>query len=215
MLDIRICDIDAQRQLADLDLRLRRLPLWRQRNIRSLRNAIDRLQSIAAFELLQEMLIENYGTQIDSEFSYNEYGKPSLTDNPEIHFSMSHCPKAAMVIIADTPVGCDVEMIPDAVPREIVDYCFSENEQGALTESAQPEIEFTKIWTRKEAIFKLDNTLEIENIDTTAFASLDSELISNSNDAAKDSTYYLRSINRGSHIATTASTIRKIEKAML
>jgi len=42
---------------------------------------------------------------------YGDYGKPYLMDWPEIHFSISHCKKGCGVMVADHPVGMDLEVI--------------------------------------------------------------------------------------------------------
>lgn len=77
-----------------------------------------------------------------------------------------------MVAVADTPVGCDIEQIRrpyDSDDAMIADYCYSEKERRMILSAPDPAVEFTRIWTAKEALFKLDNSLEIECIDTTLF----------------------------------------------
>ena len=75
-----------------------------------------------------------------------------------------------MAVVSDRPVGCDVEEIrsnDNADNAMIADYCFAEKERRMILSAPDPAVEFTRIWTVKEAVFKLDNSLEIEHIDTT------------------------------------------------
>lgn len=77
-----------------------------------------------------------------------------------------------MAVVSDRPVGCDVEEIrsSDNVDNAMIaDYCFAEKERRMILSAPDPAVEFTRIWTAKEALFKLDNSLEIECIDTTSF----------------------------------------------
>ena len=77
---------------------------------------------------------------------------------------------AVMAIVSDSsPVGCDVETIPLSHPAEVEELYYSRGERRLIESSADPSLEFTRIWTVKEAHFKLDNSLDIESLDTTAF----------------------------------------------
>ena len=90
-----------------------------------------------------------------------------------IHISLSHCDRAVMAAVADCPVGCDVEAITTdtaAAMSQTIDYCFSPRERRAILQASDPEVEFIKIWTVKEAVFKLDNDIDIETLDTTALS---------------------------------------------
>ena len=66
---------------------------------------------------------------------------------------MSHCRKAVACVVADAPVGIDVEETTrynDGVAR----YTLSDEEYERVMNSAEPAIEFTKLWTMKEALLK-------------------------------------------------------------
>ena len=67
-------------------------------------------------------------------------GKPFLPDRPDIHFSISHSDEVVMCVVADHPVGCDVERI---VP---------------IDDGLRKAIGSIAAWTLKEARFKCGAT---------------------------------------------------------
>ncbi len=100
-------------------------------------------------------------------FLYNEYGAPRLEHGP--CFSISHCKNAIAVAISETPIGIDIEHIRIARP-ELVERTMNEAEQQQIWESDQPNIAFTRLWTRKEAVLKLQGTGIIGDIKNTLVA---------------------------------------------
>lgn len=172
MIEYRIRAIDPERDLPTLNERILRLPDWRRRNTLSYIHPIDRLQSTIAYELLTRLL---HGCQdtAHGEFriEYDFRGKPSIHGRPDLFISLGHCRKGVIAAIADSPIGCDIEEIHRPYEENgavIADHCFNENERRKIMYAEDPALEFTRLWTIKEAAFKLDNTLDIENIDTTS-----------------------------------------------
>lgn len=170
MIEYIIHEINPAKDLPTLEERVSRLPEWRRRNTLSYINPIDRLQSAIAYELLARLLkkccnVQPYGFRIE----YDSYGKPSIHGYNNLNISLSHCCKGVMAIVSDQPVGCDIEEIKRPYSRnsaEIAEYCFNEAERNRIMSAPDSAVEFTKIWTIKEALFKLDNSLDIENTDT-------------------------------------------------
>lgn len=156
--------------IATLNDRTLRLPGWRRRKVLSFLQPLDRLQSVMAYEMLAVLLADVYGIDLaDHEIIYDTLGKPTLSGIEDIYISLSHCRDAVLAAVSDTPVGCDVESIPEAGGyQEIIDYCFFPEEKCRVQESDHPALTFTEIWTLKEALFKLDNSLVIETIDTSS-----------------------------------------------
>lgn len=122
------------------------------------RRELDQRLSLAVFLLLQQALSEEYGLMEVPEFAFGPNGKPYLKEHPEIHFNLSHCPRAAMCVVADHPVGCDIEAVPDELDMELCRYCFNEEEVASILASDSPTIAFTTLWTQKEALLKLTGT---------------------------------------------------------
>ncbi|MCH5318796.1 MAG: 4'-phosphopantetheinyl transferase superfamily protein [Paramuribaculum sp.] len=115
----------------------------------------DRIGSVMAYRALQEGLKKEYDIDGAPEFGYEESGKPFLQDRRDIYFNLSHCDKAAGCVISDRAAGIDIEEIKP-LDDEVMDYALSEDEKRRVIESDDPEVEFAKIWTRKESMVKLD-----------------------------------------------------------
>lgn len=81
-------------------------------------------------------------------------GKPWFPELPDVHFSISHCDSAVMVALSSSPVGCDIEDVQSDCPAELLELTCTPAERQAIESSPDPPLEFTKIWTRKEAGIK-------------------------------------------------------------
>ena len=102
-------------------------------------------------------------------FLYNEYGAPRLEYGP--YFSISHCKHAIAVAISEKPIGIDIEHIRAAKP-ELVERTMNEQEQNEIWAAASPDIAFTRLWTQKEAVLKMQGTgiLSIDGMKNTLVA---------------------------------------------
>ena len=84
----------------------------------------------------------------------NDYGKPYLR-NGACFFNLSHSHQKAMVIFAQSEVGCDLERIAES-DDAIVAAHFSPNEKALYTNAPQDkraEI-FYRIWVIRESFLK-------------------------------------------------------------
>lgn len=134
---------------------LEALPVWRRKEADAFRFPIDQLQNAKAYLLLCQGLREQYGILAQPDFGYGENGKPYLVDYPHIHFNLSHCPKGVICAIDENPVGCDVEAIPNSLDIDLLETCFSITEQNRILQANNPQVEFARLWTSKEALLKL------------------------------------------------------------
>ena len=102
-------------------------------------------------------------------FLYNDYGAPRLEQGP--CFSISHCKHAIAVAISEKPIGIDIEHIRAAKP-ELVERTMNEQEQNEIWTAASPDIAFTRLWTQKEAVLKMQGTgiLSIDGMKNTLVA---------------------------------------------
>ena len=129
-----------------------------------------------AYLLLCQGLQKEYGISERPLFEYGQHGKPMLVGRPDIHFSISHCSQAVVCVLSNKPVGADVERIgryKDSLAR----YTMNERELQLIGQAERPEVEFTRLWTMKEAVLKrsgrgLTNDLKhvldgVDNIVTT------------------------------------------------
>ena len=88
-------------------------------------------------------------------FLYNEHGAPYLEDGP--YFSISHCKQGIAVVVSDQPVGIDIEgmrKVDDGLVRKTMNV----EEQAQIAAAANPEQEFIRLWTQKEANVKMQGT---------------------------------------------------------
>ena len=88
-------------------------------------------------------------------FLYNEHGAPYLEDGP--YFSISHCKQGIAVVVSDQPVGIDIEGMRK-VDDGLVRKTMNTQEQAQIADAANPEQEFIRLWTRKEAYVKMQGT---------------------------------------------------------
>ena len=88
-------------------------------------------------------------------FLYNEYGAPYLENGP--YFSISHCKRGIAVAVSETPIGIDIEAIRP-FNEGLMRKTMNSEEQTHILSSLNPEIEFIRLWTRKEAYVKMQGT---------------------------------------------------------
>ena len=112
-----------------------------------------RRQAVAAYLLLRKALREMYGIHDAPVFEYDANGKPSILGHPEIFFNLSHCRKAVACVVADSPVGIDVEetcRFSDSIARHTLD----DEEYASAVKADNPSQAFIRLWTMKEALLK-------------------------------------------------------------
>ena len=148
-----ISTFDIKGEPVNLEEILTLLPYWRRQKALSYRLPIDRFLCAKSFLMLEQMLLTNFGLNKCPEFSYGENGKPYLKEYPEIFFNISHCRKGIACAVCDCPVGIDIEEIQQG--GEIRDLVLNREENAVVEMSETPEVEFTRIWTRKESFLKL------------------------------------------------------------
>ena len=85
----------------------------------------------------------------DIDFRYNEHGKPYWENGP--YFSISHCKQGIAVAIDDQPIGIDIEGTRHA-DADLIARTMNEPERLRIKELGIRE--FTRLWTRKEAVVK-------------------------------------------------------------
>lgn len=145
--------IDDTYQEIDLNAVLPQLSEQRREQVLRFKHEGSKKQCAAAYLLLKRALKEVYGIDENPVFEYDEGGKPTLKGHSESHFNLSHCAKAVACVVADRPVGIDVEetcRYKDSLAR----YAMNDEEYNQITRSDNPALTFTKLWTMKEALLK-------------------------------------------------------------
>lgn len=130
------------------------LPEWRREVALRYKHLAGRRESATAYLLLLETLQQLYGINEAPHFVIGPHGKPSLLEFPHIHFNTSHCHKAVICAVGDAPVGVDIEG-RRSIRDSLVDYTMNTAEKERIARAEDPEMEFLKLWTAKEAVVKL------------------------------------------------------------
>ena len=142
-------------QLINIHQALKKVSKQRAEYALKYRQLHDQKLSLAVFLLLKDALRKEYGIWDVPDFGFGYHGKPLLKGYPNIHFNLSHCHEAAICVIDNKPVGCDIESVPDELDMDICNYCFNKKEIEEILADENPTRAFTKFWTMKEAFLKL------------------------------------------------------------
>lgn len=140
-------------ELLDVERALPLLSEQRRQQALAFRHDLGRRTCVAAYLLLCEGLRRECGMEEPPVFSYGEHGKPFIVGHPDICFNMSHCREAAICVIDDKPVGVDIESMR-GYQESLVRYTMSDEEVRQIAAAPQPELEFVRLWTMKEAVQK-------------------------------------------------------------
>ncbi|MBQ3998513.1 MAG: 4'-phosphopantetheinyl transferase superfamily protein [Paludibacteraceae bacterium] len=88
-------------------------------------------------------------------WQYNEHGKPYLENGP--YFSISHCKEGIAVAVDEQPIGIDIEGIRHA-SADLIERVLSEDERLKVKGEWDKDRAFTRLWTQKEAVVKMEGT---------------------------------------------------------
>ena len=130
------------------------LPEWRREKTMLYRREEDKLSSVAAWLLLREACQRYLFTNEVPSMSFSESGKPFLTDYPNFFFNLSHTDGAATCVVSsESEVGIDIECVRP-IDFEVMQQVMNAEEQNHILSSSQHEVEFARLWTRKESLLK-------------------------------------------------------------
>lgn len=137
------------------------LPEWRKEQMLRYKFPKGKIQNGLAYVLLVRLLIDECGREhvLNNlpEFSYNEHGKPFLSNHPDLFFSISHCNTAVAVGLSKLPLGIDIEDVT-RYKKNVAAYVSNDDELKKINGSEHPEFSFIELWTKKEAVFKYNGT---------------------------------------------------------
>ena len=139
------------------------------------RHLFGRFACLKAYELLKQCVAEvisdvsedpelrQHLQQWNGSFVYNEHDKPFMQDEKTgeaiagVDFSISHCQQAIAVVLDSQLVGVDIESFrtpSDSLMRKTMNV----SEISQIKNAINPSIEFTRLWTQKEALLKMFGT---------------------------------------------------------
>jgi len=145
---------------------MEQMNVQRRRKVLRCKNEEDKLCSLLAGILLRRGL-EDLGMDYDTlVFAETPEKKPILQSHPEVFFSLSHSGSRAVCLIADSPIGVDIEskqrrLLEDAVEDKrnaVAKRCFTAQDYQEYIQAegdSQKEV-FLKYWTRMEAVGKAE-----------------------------------------------------------
>jgi 4'-phosphopantetheinyl transferase len=90
-------------------------------------------------------------------FATNEFGKPRLAGDGQVHFNLSHCEERAVLAISNAEVGIDLERERPIEHVDLARRYFHPHEVASITASrdeAEQRRAFFLVWTLKEAVVK-------------------------------------------------------------
>lgn len=112
----------------------------------------DRIQSVFAFLLLQYAAKKEYTIDEPLQLDYSE-GKPKAIGFEHLQFNLSHCKLAVACALSAGPVGVDVQDWTRGHFSTRKHVCCQQ-ELAYLETAKEPEVEFAKLWSRKESYGK-------------------------------------------------------------
>lgn len=139
------------------------LPSWRREAALRFRFPQGRLACAVGYVELLRGLRLRFGIEGCPSFCYNEHGKPFLPLYPDVHFSISHCKTAVGCLTSNRPCGLDIEHIRTAKP-DLVNHTMNRQEAADIFNAPNPDVAFTRLWTRKEAVLKLLGTGLVDDL---------------------------------------------------
>lgn len=123
--------------------------------------------------LLKDILNNKYNMYYqDDLIKYNEFGKPYLDD---INFNISHSYDYVIVAVSQNNVGIDIEKIRK-VKLSIMNIFCTDNEKQYIFNSKNKYLAFWKIYTLKEAYFKMLGT-DLSNMKKVEFNICDDNVV--------------------------------------
>ena len=141
----------------ELEAAIASLPAWRREKALRFKHRQGRIECAFSYLLLCQALREVYGITEQPSFLIGEHGKPELSLNSKLstlNFNISHCKSALAVALSASPVGIDVESV-GRYSESLARHVLNDSEFAEVSQSPNPQIPFTRLWTQKEAVVKL------------------------------------------------------------
>lgn len=86
-------------------------------------------------------------------FTYNQYGKPYLSNYKDLFINSSHCTKQSCLVISKHEVGIDVEVV-DRITDKIMNLFLSQEELQKVKHYSNVKEAGCLYWTKKESYSK-------------------------------------------------------------
>jgi 4'-phosphopantetheinyl transferase len=137
----------------DLEMSLDLISEERYSKIQRYKFDTDKIRSALVYLLLRIGLFNEFEYVSKPIIFQKGNEKPKLADMNKIEFNLSHCKKAVACAISDKPIGVDVQELV-SYNKGLGEMTLSEAELKYIESSENRDLEFTKLWTRKESYGK-------------------------------------------------------------
>lgn len=156
-------------------------PKWRKEKMLRYKHLKGQIQCGLGYVLLIHALREEGVFKEMPEFSYNEHDKPFLKNYPGWYFNISHSKTAVCCVLSRKEIGIDIEEVGE-YKESLAAYICNDKELESLHDSENKADDFYKLWTRKEAVFKMIGsgiTNDIKDILDTPYIDITSLKVDN------------------------------------
>lgn len=156
-------------------------PKWRKEKMLRYKHLKGQIQCGLGYVLLIHALREEGIFKEMPEFSYNEHDKPFLKNYPGWYFNISHSKTAVCCVLSRKEMGIDIEEVGE-YKESLAAYICNDKELESLHDSENKADDFYKLWTRKEAVFKMIGsgiTNDIKDILDTPYINITSLKVDN------------------------------------
>lgn len=156
-------------------------PKWRKEKMLRYKHLKGQIQCGLGYILLIHALREEGVFKEMPEFSYNEHDKPFLKNYPGWYFNISHSKTAVCCVLSRKEMGIDIEEVGE-YKESLAAYICNDKELESLHDSENKADDFYKLWTRKEAVFKMIGsgiTNDIKDILDTPYIDITSLKVDN------------------------------------
>ena len=156
-------------------------PKWRKEKMLRYKHLKGQIQCGLGYVLLIQALREEGIFKEMPEFSYNEHDKPFLKNYPGWYFNISHSKTAVCCVLSRKEMGIDIEEVGE-YKESLAAYICNDKELESLHDSENKADDFYKLWTRKEAVFKMIGsgiTNDIKDILDTPYINITSLKVDN------------------------------------
>ena len=146
---MEVCSADEVERLMPL------VSPQRREQAKTYKHIFGQFCCLKSYELLCELLAEWGSDNTCPIFIYNEYGAPSIDGGP--YFSISHCKNGIAVAVDSRPIGIDIESVRP-FKEALMKKTMNADEQTLIMRDEQADWTFTRLWTKKEALLKMQAT---------------------------------------------------------
>ena len=134
----------------------------------------DKKRTVVGDALARKAIFDLCGeNESDVTFFYTDKGKPFIKKE-KVYFNLSHSNNLVVCVASDRNIGVDVEKIKEVSPQMVNRVCTESELFSVIDNEGNIDVKsFFKIWTIKEAYFKLVGTGIVD------FKKIDSQKINN------------------------------------